>query len=160
MADAVITELLASDGISIVDPAMADHGKLYSGFDETYANAMERLCRKADIILPNITEAAMFARMPYEKSLNEAYVRELLEKMDHPCVVMTGVAYEKGKTGIFLLEEGKAVWTYVDVVHSNISSFAITGCRRKETALEEGSIVITSGNMNLADGTSVQAVKP
>ena len=61
---------------------------------------------------------------------------------------------------IFLLEEGKAVWTYVDVVHSNISSFAITGCRRKETALEEGSIVITSGNMNLADGTSVQAVKP
>lgn len=57
---------------------------------------------------------------------------------------------------IFRYRDGKAVWTYVDVVHSNINSFAITGCKRKETSIAEGDIVITSGNLNLADGTEVR----
>ena len=91
--------------------------------------------------------------------LNVRIVMET-QMQDMFVVPKDAVVERDGYHVIFLLEEGKAVWTYVDVVHSNISSFAITGCRRKETALEEGSIVITSGNMNLADGTSVQAVKP
>lgn len=57
---------------------------------------------------------------------------------------------------IFRYRDGKAVWTYVDVLHSNINSFAITGCARKETTIAEGDIVITSGNLNLADGTEVK----
>ena len=57
---------------------------------------------------------------------------------------------------VFLYKEGQAVWTYVDVMHSNINSFAITGCQRKETTIHEGEIVITSGNLNLADGTEVK----
>jgi RND family efflux transporter MFP subunit len=57
---------------------------------------------------------------------------------------------------VFLYKEGQAVWTYVDVLHSNINSFAITGCQRKETTIHEGEIVITSGNLNLADGTEVK----
>ncbi len=57
---------------------------------------------------------------------------------------------------VFLYEDGHAVWTYVDVVHSNISSFAITGCQRKETSIHEGDAIITSGNLNLADGTEVK----
>ena len=57
---------------------------------------------------------------------------------------------------IFRYRDGRAVWTYVDVLHSNISSFAITGCKRKETSIEKGDIVITSGNLNLADGTEVK----
>ena len=57
---------------------------------------------------------------------------------------------------VFLYKEGYAVWTYVDVLHSNINSFAITGCQRKETIINEGDIIITSGNLNLADGTEVK----
>lgn len=57
---------------------------------------------------------------------------------------------------IFRYEDGHAVWTYVDIVYSNINSFAITGCQRKETSIHEGDIVITSGNLNLADGTEVK----
>lgn len=57
---------------------------------------------------------------------------------------------------IFRYRDGHAVWTYVDVAHSNINSFAITGCKRKETTIAEGDIVITSGNLNLADGTEVK----
>lgn len=106
-ASRILSEMLAPGGISIVDPAMADHGKLYSGFDDSYARAMEALCRKADIILPNITEAAMFAGMPYRETLDEAYVTELLDKLDHPCVILTGVGYEEGKIGVLVRENTK-----------------------------------------------------
>lgn len=57
---------------------------------------------------------------------------------------------------IFLYEDGRAVWTYVDIIYSNINSFAISGCQRKQTAIHEGDVVITSGNLNLADGTEVR----
>ena len=45
--------------VKIVDPAMADHGKLYAGFDMAYAMAMAKLCKKADVILPNLTESCL-----------------------------------------------------------------------------------------------------
>lgn len=57
---------------------------------------------------------------------------------------------------VFIYKDGQAVWTYVDILHSNINSFAITGCQRKETSIHEGDIIITSGNLNLADGTKVK----
>ena len=53
---------------------------------------------------------------------------------------------------------GRAIWTYVDILYSNLLSFAITGCARKNTSVREGDIVITSGNLNLADDTEVKAV--
>lgn len=52
-------DMLDDGGLRIVDPAMADHGKLYKGFDMDYVEQMKTLCAKADIILPNITEAAL-----------------------------------------------------------------------------------------------------
>jgi len=52
-----------------------------------------------------------------------------------------------------------AVWTYVDIAYSNLTSFAITGCAKKETEIHEGDIVITSGNLNLADDTEVRINK-
>lgn len=57
---------------------------------------------------------------------------------------------------VFIYKDGQAVWTYVDVLHSNINSFALTGCQRKETSIHEGDVIITSGNLNLADGTEVK----
>lgn len=59
---------------------------------------------------------------------------------------------------IFVLTGGRARWTYVDILHSNITHHAITGCKRKGTEIHEGDIVITSGNLNLADDIEV-AVK-
>ena len=57
---------------------------------------------------------------------------------------------------VFLYKDGHAVWTYVDILHSNINSHAITGCARKETTINEGDVIITSGNLNLADDTEVK----
>lgn len=105
-AEQILEELLAPGGVSIVDPAMADHGKLYSGFDDAYAEAMERLCRKAGVILPNITEAALFAGLPYRERLTEKYVEALLDRQENPCVILTGVGYREGQTGIAIREGG------------------------------------------------------
>ena len=93
-------QLLNSGGKLIVDPAMADHGRLYSGFDQRYQDAMKHLCSKADMILPNITEAAMLAGLPYEENLTESYVEKLLHTLDHPCTVLTGVGFTEQETGI------------------------------------------------------------
>ena len=57
---------VAGDGcVKIVDPAMADNGKLYPGFDMAYVEAMKGLCAKAVYILPNITEACFLTGMEY-----------------------------------------------------------------------------------------------
>lgn len=60
---------------------------------------------------------------------------------------------------VFIYKDGEAVWTYVDVPYANIGYYAITGCVRKETRVKAGDIVITSGNLNLADGTQVHIKK-
>lgn len=57
---------------------------------------------------------------------------------------------------IFLYKDGKAVWTYVDIVYSNLNEYAITRNAIKETEIKDGDIVITSGNLNLADDTEVK----
>lgn len=49
-----------------LDPAMADHGRLYRGMTEEHIEAMRTLCRKADLICPNLTEAAFLADFDYE----------------------------------------------------------------------------------------------
>lgn len=103
-AEIIIEEMLAPGGIAIVDPAMADHGKRYSGLSEEYAEAMAKLCKKADILLPNITEAAMLSGLPYREELEETYVAALLKGVGHPCVILTGVGFEPDQTGA-------AVWS-------------------------------------------------
>lgn len=98
----ILDEMLAPGGIRIVDPAMADHGKLYSGFDEVYASEMAKLCRKADVIIPNITEAAMLSGMPYKNVLDEGYVDQLLDHLPYDKVVLTGVGFREGETGVMI----------------------------------------------------------
>lgn len=53
----------------------------------------------------------------------------------------------------------RAVWTYVDIAYSNLTSYAITGCAKKETEIKAGEVVITTGNLNLADDTEVRIGK-
>ena len=111
-AERILDAMLAPGGMAIVDPAMADHGTLYSGFDGDYVQAMARLCRKADILLPNITEAAMLSGIEYKTHFDEAYVRELLEGMNHNCVVLTGAVCEEGLTGV-AVRSGDRQFRYV-----------------------------------------------
>lgn len=105
----IFDTLLSKGGKIAVDPAMADHGNLYYGFDQAYADNMAKLCRKADLILPNITEACYMTGHPYQETYDEAYVSELLDKlhgMGCKCVVLTGVGYTPDTTGVLISENG------------------------------------------------------
>ena len=95
--------------VKIVDPAMADHGKLYPGFDMAFVEAMKGLCGKADYVVPNITEACFLTGMEYKTEYKRAYIDALLEKLAAlGCknIIFTGISYEEGKTGVVVYENG------------------------------------------------------
>ena len=82
----IMESLLKEGGLKIVDPAMADNGKLYTGFNMDFVKAMAGLCTKADIILPNITEAAFMTDSEcILENHNEAYINDLLKKLSAVC---------------------------------------------------------------------------
>ena len=90
---------------------MADNGKLYSGFDEDYVRSIGSLAGKADIILPNVTEAAILSGLPYQENIDKNYVNQLLNGLNHPCAVLTGVDFDEYSTGI-VLQEGTVQHEY------------------------------------------------
>ncbi|MCI7551688.1 MAG: pyridoxamine kinase [Actinomycetaceae bacterium] len=93
----------------IVDPAMADNGTLYPGFDDDFVQAMARLAFSADIILPNLTEACLLTGYEYKETYDRAYIDGLLEALvskGAKTIVLTGIGYEKGRTGVVVYENG------------------------------------------------------
>lgn len=101
--------LLLEGGVTIVDPAMADNGKLYPAFDRAYVEAMKGLAFSADLILPNITEACFLTGTEYRENYDEEYITALLDRLTAAgarTVVLTGVGYAAGKTGVVVRENG------------------------------------------------------
>ena len=90
--------------LKLVDPVLGDHGKFYVGFDNKFAKRMGQLCGKADVIVPNLTEASFMLDEEYKNGhYDEKKIRELLKRLADlgcPNVVLTGVSYEKGKYGV------------------------------------------------------------
>lgn len=112
------------DTLLIVDPVMADHGRLYAGFPENFPKEMVRLCAKADIITPNITEAAFMTDMPYmEAPHSKEYIESLLKalrKVMNGKIVLTGVSFSAGEIGAACLdgENTEYIFTpYVDAAY-------------------------------------------
>ena len=98
----VMEQFREPDTLVMIDPAMADNGKLYTGFDENYVNAMRDFCKQADLIVPNVTEAAMLLDRPYPKHADCKTVGELLDgllDLGIASVVITGVSLEDGMLG-------------------------------------------------------------
>ncbi len=89
--------------ILIVDPVMADGGKLYSSFDKKFPSEMKKLCELADVIIPNITEAALLADVKYKKTPHtDQYINELLRKLYETFekrIVLTGVCFDNNFLG-------------------------------------------------------------
>ncbi len=103
----IFDTLLTADGLRIVDPAMADNGKLYPAFDAAYVEAMKGLASGADIILPNITEACFLTDTEYRESYDEGYIALLLDRLaalGAKTSVLTGVGYAPDRTGVVVRE--------------------------------------------------------
>ena len=105
----ILQTMVVPGGKTIVDPAMADHGKLYPAFDQAYVDAMKGLVSKADVVVPNLTEACFLTDLPYQEEYNEEYVMQVvnaLHQMGARWVVLTGIGYEPGMTGVLISGEG------------------------------------------------------
>jgi len=98
----IINAFRDENTLVIVDPAMGDNGKLYPAFNEAYAKKNADLCAVADIIDPNITEAAFLTGLPYREVYTEQYVMEMLTALaalGAKTPILTGVSLSEGKTG-------------------------------------------------------------
>lgn len=85
----------------IADPAMGDHGKLYRGLPAEHIRSMLAVCREADIVLPNVTEAALLTGMPYRAEPDNGYLKALTQAVLGlcPAAIITGVSGKNGTIG-------------------------------------------------------------
>lgn len=97
------------NAVKVVDPAFADNGKLYSIFDMDYVQAMKTLLPVCDILVPNISEACFLAGIEFKEEYDEQYIKNLLKSLESlgaKTIVLTGVGYQKGKTGVVVYTNG------------------------------------------------------
>ena len=112
----VLQHFRARGSLVIADPAMGDHGKLYSRLDAAHVQAMAELCRNADILLPNVTEAALLTGIPYRAQADAAYGKELadalLEKFPAQAVLITGIHGSDGTIGFVGCQRSTGYFSY------------------------------------------------
>lgn len=104
LVEKFITDFKRKDTFVLIDPVMADNGKLYKGFTEEFAHAMAGLCAKADLVVPNITEAAFMLGIPYNPDYDEEYIRGLLKQLTTlgcPRAALTGISFNDAEIGVY-----------------------------------------------------------
>lgn len=109
-------QLLAwqSQALRVVDPAMADHGHLYSGLDEAMPARMRALCEHADVITPNWTELQLLAGVSplSEEAVSEEELSQLCARLPGRAAVVTGVPLEKGPANAVYEREKVTLFPY------------------------------------------------
>ncbi|MDR2957115.1 MAG: pyridoxamine kinase [Coriobacteriales bacterium] len=112
----------AKGSLIIVDPAMADNGLLYPAFDNDFALGMRDLCAMADLVVPNLTEAALMLEWEYPgESYDQTYIEDCLRALSGlgPAqVVLTGVSFEHGRIGAaaYLRETDSTAYYFTELI--------------------------------------------
>lgn len=86
----------------ILDPVMGDHGKLYKRITPAHIDAMQKLCAQAEVVLPNVTEAAYLTQTPYRELFDRETLQNMAKKLlalGAKAAVITGVRWEDGQFG-------------------------------------------------------------
>ncbi|MBQ3202386.1 MAG: pyridoxamine kinase [Clostridia bacterium] len=93
-----LRRLREQGALRLVDPAMADHGKLYASCTPDLVQAMARLVALANVATPNLTEACLLTGTSYEDVIAATDCHSAVEKMAREllaggcgAVVVTGV---------------------------------------------------------------------
>lgn len=137
------------DNFIFIDPVMADNGKLYAGFDANFVKEMKELCKMADIIVPNLTEASYMLEKEYKESYSEQEIKNMLIELSNlgpKYVVLTGVSFKDNKLGVMSYnKETNEFFTYFKEkipakYHGTGDIFASTlvGAITNNNTLEEG----------------------
>ncbi len=103
--------------VRIVDPVMADNGKLYPGFAEDFPCEMAKLCNGADYVIPNLTEAALLVgEKPVLDGYNQAFIENLVaklhEKLNAKHVILTGVSFQRELLGTAVSDGAKVEYDF------------------------------------------------
>lgn len=101
----------------MVDPVMGDHGRLYANFTESFAAGFRELCKKADIITPNLTEAALLTGEPYKDSgYSKSYIEDIMKRLSETGpekIVLTGVSFSENSLGCAAYDRSKNETTFI-----------------------------------------------
>lgn len=115
--------------LTVIDPVMGDSGKLYKYFENQFISDMRTLCRKADIITPNVTEACMLADIPFCESFSEGHIENVfsaLYELGAKNIVITGIRFDYDTIGYAYTDENGKIGTIKEKFHQNVR-FAGTG---------------------------------
>ena len=148
----IVNKTKKENGLFIVDPVMADHGKFYPGFDAEFALQMKDLCSMADVIIPNITEASFLIGAEYiAEGYSKDYVEDILNKLlltGAKSVVLTGVSFDKEKLGVAVKVRGCETFYYFNnkIPHNfhgtgDVYSSALAGALSIGKNLEESASI-------------------
>ena len=110
----IITLLADEDTHIIVDPAMADGGVLYTCLPPSFPEEMKKLCRRASVITPNVTEALLLLgrdghAVPTDRAGYEELILALAAEVGTN-VVLTSVALEEGTIDCAVCENGNVTF--------------------------------------------------
>lgn len=86
----------------LIDPVMGDDGNLYPGFTKDFAKKIAQFCCQADVVVPNLTEAAYILNEPFVEDYDEEYIQGLLKRLCNigiKNVILTGVSLSPEKIG-------------------------------------------------------------
>jgi len=110
-----IDELKTDHTLVLVDPAMADQGAMYPGFDMEFAKKMAELVSKADITVPNLTEAYFMLNKKYTKEYKEKDIKDLLRELTNlgpRYAIISGVSFKKGYVGVYSYDKQNNLYDY------------------------------------------------
>ncbi len=138
-----------SENFIFIDPVMADNGKLYAGFDTNFVKEMKELCKTADIIVPNLTEASYMLETEYKEKYSEEEIKHMLIELSNlgpKYVVLTGVSFKDNELGVMSYnKETNKFFTYFKEkvpakYHGTGDVFASTlvGAITNNNTIEEG----------------------
>ena len=141
-------EFKTPDNFIFIDPVMGDNGKLYTGFNQEFADEMAKLCNLADIVVPNLTEASYMLHKEYKEKYTEEEIKELLIELSNlgpNKVVLTGISFKEDELGVMSYDkQTNKFFTYfrekINVkYHGTGDVFASTlvGALVNENSLEE-----------------------
>lgn len=104
----IIDSRLKPEGLVFVDPAMADHGEFYNGFDQEFADKMGELCKLGDYILPNTTEACYILHKPWKEEFTKEEMLEMARELSDftkRYVILKGDTHKENKLGMIVLDK-------------------------------------------------------
>ncbi len=113
----IMKKTARAGALKIVDPVMADNGKLYAGFDADFPQEMKKLCNGADVIMPNLTEACLLLGIEYDAQQTPQKVEKILKglySLGAKNVILTGCSFEETKLGTATYDGSKTEYYFAE----------------------------------------------